>query len=70
LYENDSIFCGIKLSKNCGHQNALLCRLLFVKEYCDAAISIDADLQDDVSAIGGMVKQRPRYTVEKVLRRG
>jgi glycosyltransferase involved in cell wall biosynthesis len=50
-------FCGIKLSKNRGHQNALIAGLLSVKDYCDAAISIDADLQDDVSVIDGMVKQ-------------
>ena len=58
LYEDaPDIFCGIKLSKNRGHQNALLCGLLSVKDYCDAAISIDADLQDDVSVIEGMVRQ-------------
>ncbi|MDR2601594.1 MAG: glycosyltransferase family 2 protein [Spirochaetaceae bacterium] len=50
-------FCGIKLSKNRGHQNALLCGLLSVKDYCDAAISIDADLQDDVSIIDDMLKK-------------
>jgi glycosyltransferase involved in cell wall biosynthesis len=57
FYESNPVFCGIKLSKNRGHQNALLCGLLSVKDYCDAAISIDADLQDDVSAIGGMINQ-------------
>jgi glycosyltransferase involved in cell wall biosynthesis len=55
--ENPALFCGIKLSKNKGHQNALLCGLLVVREYCDAAISIDADLQDDIDVIGRMVER-------------
>jgi len=42
---------GVKLSYNAGHQNALTAGLLFVKDKCDAAISIDADLQDDESLI-------------------
>lgn len=51
------VFCGIKLSRNRGHQNALICGLLYAKDFCDAAISIDADLQDDISVIDGMVRQ-------------
>ena len=54
--ENPQHFAGIKLSKNKGHQNALFCGLLFVKDNVDAAISIDADLQDDIDAIDEMVK--------------
>ena len=42
---------GIKLSRNVGHQKALLAGYLKAKEKCDAVISIDADLQDDVAAI-------------------
>lgn len=42
---------GIKLAHNVGHQNALLAGLLTVKESCDCAVSIDADLQDDVMCI-------------------
>jgi polyisoprenyl-phosphate glycosyltransferase len=42
---------GLKLSRNFGHQNALLAGLMSVRNRCDCAISIDADLQDDVSAI-------------------
>ncbi|MDR0383203.1 MAG: glycosyltransferase family 2 protein, partial [Spirochaetaceae bacterium] len=58
LYQETTEFlCGIKLSRNRGHQNALVCGLLSVKDYCDAAISIDADLQDDISVIDGMVKK-------------
>ena len=46
---------GIKLSKNQGHQNALLAGLLTVKDECDCTISIDADLQDDLNAIKEMI---------------
>jgi glycosyltransferase involved in cell wall biosynthesis len=55
--ENPQLYRGIKLAKNRGHQNALLCGLLAVRDMCDAAISIDADLQDDISVIDGMLKQ-------------
>jgi glycosyltransferase involved in cell wall biosynthesis len=54
--ENSESFSGIKLSKNMGHQNALLCGLLSVKEFADVCISIDADLQDDISVIDEMLK--------------
>ncbi|GMO59617.1 MAG: glycosyltransferase family 2 protein [Treponemataceae bacterium] len=55
--ENPALFSGIKLSKNRGHQNALLCGLLTMKNYCDAAISIDADLQDDIEIIDKMIEK-------------
>jgi glycosyltransferase involved in cell wall biosynthesis len=55
--ENPIIFSGIKLSKNRGHQNALLCGLLSIKDTVDAAISIDADLQDDIDVIDEMINQ-------------
>jgi len=42
---------GIRLAINCGHQSALLCGLNFSSENCDAAISIDADLQNGLDAI-------------------
>jgi glycosyltransferase involved in cell wall biosynthesis len=51
LHEQNEKFCGIKLSRNHGHQNALLSGLMTVKDRCDAAISLDADLQDDIDAI-------------------
>ena len=56
-HRENKIFCGIKLSRNRGHQNALLAGLLEAKEYCDAAISVDADLQDDIDAIDEMVEK-------------
>ena len=42
---------GLKLSRNRGHQNALLAGLMTAKEHCDCAISLDADLQDDIEVI-------------------
>ena len=47
---------GIKLAKNAGHQNALFGGLMTVKDNCDCAISIDADLQDDIHVIPDMVR--------------
>ena len=55
LHEEDERFCGIKLSRNQGHQNALLAGLMTVKDKCDAAISLDADLQDDIDVIDEFV---------------
>ncbi len=46
---------GLKLSKNEGHQNALLAGMESVKDKCDCLISLDADLQDDLSAIPEMI---------------
>ncbi|MEG2915624.1 MAG: glycosyltransferase family 2 protein [Oscillospiraceae bacterium] len=55
-YNNqDELFGGIKLSRNKGHQSALLAGLMYAKDCSDMAISLDADLQDDVDAIEKMV---------------
>lgn len=43
--------CGIRLSRNRGHQNALLAGLMAAKEAAGCAISLDADLQDDIDAL-------------------
>lgn len=51
LHMENKIFSGINLSRNRGHQNALLAGLLTSKDYADAVISLDADLQDDVEVI-------------------
>lgn len=53
--ENTKV-CGLKLSRNSGHQFALTAGLEWAADNADAAISIDADLQDDVNAIIDMVK--------------
>lgn len=55
LHQSNPVYSGINLSRNRGHQNALLAGLMTVKEYCDMAISMDADLQDDIHAIDEMV---------------
>ena len=55
LHEANPLYSGINLSRNRGHQNALLAGLMTVKGYCDMAISMDADLQDDIGAIDEMV---------------
>ena len=48
---NSSLFKGIKLSRNFGHQNALISGLMQLKDDADALISMDADLQDDISVV-------------------
>jgi len=55
LHNQNPRFCAVKLSRNQGHQNALLSGLMTVRDRCDAAISLDADLQDDISAIDEFV---------------
>lgn len=47
--------CGVSLSRNRGHQNALLCGLMEAKQMCDITISIDCDGQDDINAMNEMV---------------
>lgn len=53
----DSLFGGVKLSKNNGHQNALLAGLISSKDKADIVISMDADLQDDINAIDRMLEE-------------
>ncbi len=55
LHTQNKMFQGVKLSRNRGHQNALLAGLMTVMEHCDITISLDADLQDDINAIDEMV---------------
>lgn len=55
LHNECSMFLGVNLSKNRGHQNALLAGLMVAKERADITISMDADLQDDINAIDEMV---------------
>ena len=57
LHEEDPVFGGVNLSRNRGHQNALLAGLMIVKDHADMAISMDADLQDDINAIDEMVEK-------------
>ena len=55
LCGSDPVYSGICLAHNEGHQNAVLAGLMTVKPYCDAAISMDADLQDDINAVDAMI---------------
>lgn len=57
LCEKNNIFAGIKMSRNRGHQNALLGGLLTAKKYADVTISLDADLQDDIDVIEKMIDE-------------
>lgn len=55
LHRDCHLFCGADLSRNRGHQNALLAGLMTAKDRADMVISMDADLQDDVDAVDAMV---------------
>lgn len=55
LHDANSYVKGLNLAGNVGHQNALMAGLMTAKGYADALVSIDADLQDDVSVIEEMV---------------
>ena len=56
LHEKDpDFFSGVNLSRNRGHQNALLAGLMTAVNYADMIVSMDADLQDDVNAVDAMV---------------
>ena len=57
LHEKDPRFSGVALTRNRGHQNALLAGLMTAMERCDAAISMDADLQDDIDAVDAMLEK-------------
>lgn len=57
IHRNDKMFSGCKLSRNRGHQNALLSGLDCAKGKCDAVISMDSDLQDDIEAIDQFIKK-------------
>lgn len=55
IAEKEDLFTGITLSRNRGHQNALLGGLMTAKNYADIVISMDADLQDDINAMNEMI---------------
>lgn len=55
INKKEKLFTGITLSRNKGHQNALLAGLMTAKKYADVVISMDADLQDDINAIDEMI---------------
>lgn len=57
LHRSDPLFSGVDLSRNRGHQNALLAGLMTARDHCDITISMDADLQDDIDAVDAMLKK-------------
>jgi len=57
LHRADRRFSGVNLTRNRGHQNALLAGLMTAKDRADMVISMDADLQDDIDAVDAMVEQ-------------
>ena len=57
LHAENPMYCGVKLSRNKGHQNALVAGLSVAVKYADMIISMDADLQDDIGAIDGFVQK-------------
>ena len=57
LHEKNPMYVGVKLSRNRGHQNALLAGLMYAKDHADISISMDADLQDDINVMDDMIKQ-------------
>ena len=56
LAKAEPLFGGVKLSRNRGHQNAVLAGLMTAQKLCDCAITIDADLQDDIEVIDQMIR--------------
>lgn len=57
FHSSNKYINGVNLAGNVGHQNALLAGLSIAVEHCDIAVTIDADLQDDVNAIREMIKK-------------
>ena len=57
ISKKENLFTGISLSRNRGHQNALLAGLITAKNYANIVISMDADLQDDINAIDEMIEK-------------
>ncbi len=57
LANKDENIVGVKLAHNVGHQNALFAGLMYASGFADATISMDADLQDNLSVIDGFIKK-------------
>ena len=55
LHDTNHYFRGVNLAKNVGHQNAIMAGMMTAKNHCDAVITIDVDLQDDLSAMERMI---------------
>lgn len=74
LHNDNRYFRGVNLAKNVGHQNAIMAGMMTAKEHCDAVITIDVDLQDDLNALERMIdKYQEGYDIVygvKVSRQG
>lgn len=57
LHQENEFVTGIKLSRNKGHQNALLAGLFEAADYADMIVSMDSDLQDDIDVLDGFVDE-------------
>ena len=57
LHRRDSMFIGLRLARNAGHQNAVMAGIRYASGKCGAAVTIDADLQDDPAVIAKMVDE-------------
>ena len=57
LHQENHYVCGINLSRNSGHQNAIMAGMMTARHWADAVITIDADLQDDLAAIPQMLNE-------------
>ena len=57
LHSENQFVRGINMSRNVGHQNAIMAGMMTVRDWVDAVITIDADLQDDIECIPKMVKK-------------
>lgn len=55
LHKENHFVRGINLSRNVGHQNAIMAGMVTAREWADAVVTIDADLQDDIEVIPRMV---------------
>ena len=55
LHRENPFVCGLKLAHNRGHQNALMAGLMEARKYCDCAVSMDADLQDDIHILEAFI---------------
>jgi len=53
----DKRFLGVKLSRNCGHQNALMAGMSYAVKFADCIITLDADLQDDINVIDEFIQK-------------
>ena len=57
LHHKNKYVRGINLSRNVGHQNAIMAGMMTARAWADAVVTIDADLQDDIECIPQMVRE-------------